>query len=253
MAKMKKVKKDHFVVIDSNLIRDDRLSWKARGIFGYLWSMSDDWEFYEKEVMKHSSDGLASLQSGLKELERYGYLKRVKVRDKGKFKGYEWLLTDTPEIIKNEENGDIPTIQPKSENPISEKPFSEKPFSENPILSNINNKHYQIQEKSTEEKPMSESNDSLAEAFEKLWKLYPNKKGKKPAFTAYKRAIKKGTTNKQIQDGIVRYIAEIKKRRTPIDKVAHGSTFFNQERWLDDYDQQATVSDSGNKYSNLGW
>ena len=47
MAKMKKVKKDHFVVIDSNLIRDDRLSWKARGIFGYLWSMSDDWELYE--------------------------------------------------------------------------------------------------------------------------------------------------------------------------------------------------------------
>lgn len=252
MAKMKKVKKDNFVIIDSKLVRDDRLSWKARGIFGYLWSMSDEWEFYEKEVMKHSADGLASLQSGLKELEKYGYLKRVKVRDKGKFKGYEWLLTDDPKTIENEENGDKSTFQPKSDFPFSEKPFSEKPFSENQVLSNINNKNYQKQEISTKEKPMSESNDSLAEAFEKLWKLYPNKKGKKPAFTAYKRAIKKGTTNKDIQDGIVRYKKEIAKRRTPIDKVAHGSTFFNQERWLDDYEtEKPTIKNE--TYSSLGY
>ena len=112
--------------------------------------------------------------------------------------------------------------------------------------------NYLTDNKLTDKKPMSESKDSLAEAFEKLWKLYPNKKGKAPAFKAYKRAIKKGTTNKEIQDGIIKYKAEIQKRRTPIDKVAHGSTFFNQERWQDDYETD-TPKIANDTYSSLGY
>lgn len=122
------------------------------------------------------------------------------------------------------------------------------------VTSTENNltENYLTENKLTEEKPMSESKDSLAEAFEKLWKLYPNKKGKAPAFKAYKRAIKKGTTNKEIQDGIIKYKAEIQKRHTPIDKVAHGSTFFNQERWQDDYETD-TPKIANDTYSSLGY
>lgn len=76
----------------------------------------------------------------------------------------------------------------------------------------------------------------LTHDFEELWKIYPNKKGKKNAFTAYKRAIKKGTTNKQIQDGIVNYKKQIKLRNTDSRYIAQGSTWFNQERWNDEYE-----------------
>ncbi|ETA73482.1 hypothetical protein [Ligilactobacillus equi] len=87
----------------------------------------------------------------------------------------------------------------------------------------------------------------LKEDFDKLWKLYPNKKGKAKAFTAYKRAIKKGVTNKEIQDGIVAYKRNVKWQREHGFKdleFAHGATWFNQQRWEDDYslESKATYS-----------
>lgn len=76
---------------------------------------------------------------------------------------------------------------------------------------------------------------TLSENFEKLWKLYPKKRDKKKAFGAYKRAIKKGVTNKKIQDGIVAMIREAKLNRTPDQFIRYGGTWFNQEGWDDEY------------------
>ncbi len=75
----------------------------------------------------------------------------------------------------------------------------------------------------------------LEEDFNKLWKLYPRKEGKKKDFEAYKRAIKNGTTNKEIQTGIVNYLTQIKVQRTNKQYIKQGSTWFNGECWNDEY------------------
>lgn len=75
----------------------------------------------------------------------------------------------------------------------------------------------------------------LEEDFNKLWKLYPRKEGKKKAFEAYKRAIKNGTTNKEIQTGIVNYLTQIRVQRTNKQYIKQGSTWFNGECWNDEY------------------
>ena len=75
----------------------------------------------------------------------------------------------------------------------------------------------------------------LDEDFNKLWKLYPRKEGKKKAFEAYKRAIKNGTTNKEIQTGIVNYLTQIKVQGTSKQYIKQGSTWFNGECWNDEY------------------
>ena len=79
------------------------------------------------------------------------------------------------------------------------------------------------------------NNNQLEEDFEKLWKLYPRKEGKKKAFEAYKRAIKNGTTNKEIQTGIVNYLTQIRVQRTNKQYIKQGSTWFNGECWNDEY------------------
>ena len=76
----------------------------------------------------------------------------------------------------------------------------------------------------------------LSDRFDILWKQYPNKKGKPAAFTAYKKAIKAGTTDDEILKGIENYKQEIEIKRTDKQYIAHGSTWFNQKRWLDEYD-----------------
>lgn len=87
-----------------------------------------------------------------------------------------------------------------------------------------------------EENINTRANSTLESDFEKLWKLYPKKIGKKPAFAAYKRAMtrkKNPATNRQIQDGIVAYRQLIKSKGTEKRFVKDGSTFFNQEAWND--------------------
>lgn len=76
---------------------------------------------------------------------------------------------------------------------------------------------------------------SLSDEFEKLWKLYPRKAGKKKAFESYKRSRKNGATFDQVKDGIQGYVESIKRNGTPKQYVLMGQTFFNQERWSDEF------------------
>ena len=101
MVRIYKEKTNHVTIVDQALIRDDRLSWKARGIFMYLWSQADSWEFNEIEVSRHATDGRDSLRSGLKELENNGYLDRKRERDdKGRVGSSKWVLHEKP-MLKN--------------------------------------------------------------------------------------------------------------------------------------------------------
>ena len=109
MVKVIKDKRDYFVILDRSFVQNSKLSWKARGIFTYLWSQDESWEFYQKEVVKHATDGMDSLRTGLKELEEQGYLTRRRVRDKqGHWGEAEWTLHEKPFKSTNE---------PKSEKP----------------------------------------------------------------------------------------------------------------------------------------
>lgn len=82
----------------------------------------------------------------------------------------------------------------------------------------------------------AQSEISLESDFEKLWKLYPRKKDKARAFKSYKKAIKDGVTNKEIQTGIVNLKREISLKGTDIKYVPYGSTWFNGKQWEDDYE-----------------
>ena len=98
MARLIKRTQNNYTNVSNQVIRDERLSWKARGIFVYLWSQADNWQFYVSEVAKHATDGRESLQNGLKELEEFGYLKRTNRQNNGgKFSGMEWILSDIPD------------------------------------------------------------------------------------------------------------------------------------------------------------
>ena len=70
--------------------------------------------------------------------------------------------------------------------------------------------------------------------FEELWKLYPNKKGKT---NAYKKYLKTKVDDETIRQGILNYVAYIKLKNIQPQFIKHGSTWFNQEGWNDDYSE----------------
>lgn len=70
--------------------------------------------------------------------------------------------------------------------------------------------------------------------FEKLWKLYPKKVGKKDALKHYIKSRKNKTTYEDVLNGIKKYNDYISKSNTPIKYVKDGSSWFNQESWNDE-------------------
>lgn len=79
------------------------------------------------------------------------------------------------------------------------------------------------------------SKSQLEEEFEIIWSEYPNKKGKTNALKAYIKARKKGVTKEAVMIGLNNYLMYIKAEKVAQQYIKHGSTWFNQECWNDDY------------------
>lgn len=87
----------------------------------------------------------------------------------------------------------------------------------------------------TNSPPKKISNKQEQSDFEQLWEQYPNKRGKQKALTAYKKAIKAGATFDEIMQGIQNYKFYIEQKGIEQEYIKHGSTWFHQKGWEDDY------------------
>ena len=160
MPKIKKVYKTKYTVIDNAVIEDTKLSWKAKGLFTYLWSRPDNWNFYVSEVAKHAKGSRDQVMTGLEELETAGYLLRNRKREKnGRLTSEnEWLLSQEPNTAwiaetaeKKHKKASKPKVKKKKafikavynfKLPKSDFPTLEKPMLENPTLLNTNQTKY---------------------------------------------------------------------------------------------------------------
>lgn len=88
--------------------------------------------------------------------------------------------------------------------------------------------------------------------FEKLWKLYPRKQGKDKALLSYMKARKANTSCEAIENGLEKYIAYIRANKIDAKYIKHGSTWFNQKCWEDDY-ETAQMDTSDAAYDISQW
>lgn len=79
------------------------------------------------------------------------------------------------------------------------------------------------------------SSSKIEQEFESLWELYPRKQGKKKALEAYKRAVKAGATYEAVKTGIDGYTTLIQCTNIQPEYIKHGSTWFGNACWEDDY------------------
>lgn len=68
-----------FTQVANEVLNDKNLSWKAKGLYAYLFSKPDDWDFSAHRIKMDSANGRDSVLSALKELEQKGYLERNKL------------------------------------------------------------------------------------------------------------------------------------------------------------------------------
>lgn len=183
---IKTIKKTDYTVIDNGYVRNEKLSWKAKGVMTYLLTLPSDWVINIDELVTHSSDGVTVLRSALKELEQFGYLRITRIKnEKGVFTGSKYEIDEAGSFLR------------------SEKPQTEKPQMENRTLLNTNNN--QILNKLntnslSESLPQSESSGETDESSETYVSSLSEKQEKKPRKRTSKKPAKKATTRKMLTE-----------------------------------------------------
>ena len=79
-----------FTILHNKTARDVRLSFRARGILIMMLTLPPDWKSHATWIEEQGTEGREALRTCFRELERFGYLKRTKIRDGRKFAGTHW-------------------------------------------------------------------------------------------------------------------------------------------------------------------
>lgn len=140
---------EQFTQIKNDWLRDERISFKARGLLAYIESHSTGWQISVHWLAGKNPEGKEAIRSAIQELELYGYLKRDQENIGGKFGEVVWT-----------------TQEPLAENPLAENPPHKNTISKNTIDKN-----------------------KERELFDEFWAIYPKKVDKAIAFRQFRRAV----------------------------------------------------------------
>jgi hypothetical protein len=110
----------NFTIISNAIVRDQKLTYRARGILAYLLSQPDHWRTNADRMQYPSTEGRDAIRSALNELEKAGYVVFVKRQTaKGTWLS-EWLVYDEP--VHNRTVDDLWTSKENGDQPSPEKP-----------------------------------------------------------------------------------------------------------------------------------
>ncbi|MET8453740.1 hypothetical protein [Streptomyces sp. NPDC005209] len=91
---------DQFTQIANALFRDSRLSFKAKGIFGYVSTHRNGWQVTVTDLVRLGPDGREAVRTGLQQLEAHGYLIRERLRrPDGTLGEIVYCITDRPATL----------------------------------------------------------------------------------------------------------------------------------------------------------
>jgi hypothetical protein len=181
-----------YTQLPNDWLRDQRLSFKARGLMAYLMSNTEGWSLTVHQIAKKSIEGKDSIRSAIVELELLGYLRREQSNDNGRFGEVTWTTSD-------------PAAEPLPENPPPENP---------PLKKNIDKKNI--------------IKNREREAFDEFWKTYPKKQDKGLAERSFRKALSFASAE-DIIEGAARYASD---PNLPEPRyIKNPSTWLNAKAW----------------------
>ena len=116
MPVLRQAHKANFTTLPNELLQDQRLSCRDRGLLVWMLSKPPDWSFSKKSIEAElANDGESSIQAGVKNLQKAGYLKIDRKRqERGKLSVAVWTVFDCPQLenqsVDNSPQLDFPQL-----------------------------------------------------------------------------------------------------------------------------------------------
>lgn len=216
--------KDYTIMCNYHL-KEKEMSLKAKGLLSVMLSLPDNWDYSITGLVKICKENETAIRNALSELKQFGYLKITKVMPNESNSGrieYIYNIYEFPQEQEGKKQG--------LENQHLEIQYLENQGQINTNILNINDKELNnINIKENTKRKLFE------EEFEEIWEHYPNKKGKANALKSYIKARTKGIDEDLILQGVLNYKKYCERKKIKQEYIKHGSTWFNQECWNDDY------------------
>jgi len=191
-----------FGAVPNELLNNPDISFKAKGLYAYLNSKPDNWDFSVEGIAAQVKEGIDSVRAGIHELEKFGYLKRVKYQNEKGFWEIDYMLFEDP----TEEESYLGKSN-EGEHP--------KQYKKEDIKKEYNTKEKIVKKKEfvtptyEEVKAFFIENEEPLEKLDKCFNYYndanwTNRDGKK--VKDWKRTIKTNWFNKNKKEESTRYI-----------------------------------------------
>lgn len=133
MAVFRIEKNKNYTVMANYHLRDISLSLKAKGLLSLMLSLPEGWDYTTKGLACICKDGVDSICSTVKELEKAGYVQRRRLRNElGHLTEIEYTILEKPIRTASSEESTLPDSSSKAGTP----PKREKPVLDYPVLDN---------------------------------------------------------------------------------------------------------------------
>lgn len=184
---------DGYYILDRKVAEDARLSWAARGLLMYLLVKPDDWQISIADLMARGDVGRDKVYDLIKELGKYGYIRKTQHRVGGTFSGTHYLVSETPPLPE----------KPETVAPLTGSPDTAPPLPVEPTLLN-NQEPLNTKKQKEGAKPRDLLFDKLVEACGlNLAKMTKNERGKLNKAVGMLREVE--ATPEQITDNAKAY------------------------------------------------
>jgi len=228
-----------YLTISNDLARDERLSYRARGVLVAILSRPDNWQTSATQLAIEGKEGRDAIRSALNELEAAGYVERIRTQDgRGQWhtttvvadvpreKTVADSQSPTPENPSSVPLGETvsPLVAPETDSQASvSQALKEEPKKKNQELSSAS---------ADQSAETTDGSASVVSAFDRFWAAYPRTRDVSKKVARQKFTIAARTTP---ADWIVRAagrFAEICAAEGKQEQfIPHPATWLNQERY----------------------
>jgi len=212
-----------YAQIPNELLRNNKLSMKAKGLMSFLLSLPENWVLYKTQLSDHFSDGYDGIHTAWTELENAGYIVSIRMIDhEGKLRGWNHVVYYSPGKIEEIDKTPIKTGIP-TDSGISEIGFPEI------------GKSRATKKDSTNKENKKKEERSPIFSFLQFWGLYAQSNGEGKAQAQAEWNKLRAEDKNDAVNNLQWWLSEFEEKYSSYTNLPLAKTYLAGRRWEDEF------------------